>query len=258
MPSIFDKLKSVTSTSGTPATSYYRKPTQAEYWDVLMDEWKKQPLGTSIDPETGQTIVTRTMKRPGGLRRLPSGVEMWKFPKQEGVEAISRGPDLTQKWILPKAAASAEPFDVYRPPLSEAGRQQAFGMGVRGAAPAVTTPSALGFWPKSAFGVPTRPSVQGGGDIPVFGGTIDYSKGRMTTPSVATPSGMYQPDIYKKFSAISKTPPSLSALASPPRGATTGYRRTAQPATTQQPYISPWRKMPLWLPGFRKQLGGSF
>jgi len=235
MPSIFDKLKSVTSTSGTPATSYYRKPTQAEYWDVLMDEWKKQPLGTSIDPETGQTIVTRTMKRPGGLRRLPSGVEMWKFPKQEGVEAISRGPDLTQKWILPKAAASAEPFDVYRPPLSEAGRQQAFGMGV-----------------------PTRPSVQGGGDIPVFGGTIDYSKGRMTTPSVATPSGMYQPDIYKKFSAISKTPPSLSALASPPRGATTGYRRTAQPATTQQPYISPWRKMPLWLPGFRKQLGGSF
>lgn len=153
-----------------------------EYLEDLRLRFQKQPLRYKTLP-TGEIEAIRSMEAPDvtdpTVRRL-----------------MGRG-DLTGRWILPKGGFTDEynPEDAPRAvarnvPSSDVERQAAYAMGVSNISQPAAYQSPYYFAP-SAFSTPWREPSYGrlssqqdpyAQQTPVFGATIDYSKGRMYGP----------------------------------------------------------------------------
>lgn len=170
-----------------------------ERLETLRERFREHPESMSIWPflEAGRALEE---KPPEPFYQPVT------YPKAE-----EPGTELSARWILPEGALSGDRFISREAPPSDYERQMAYRMGLTSAGrPSISRLSPQTYWPESAFEIPTytTPSTTALGfprtpqQIPVFGGTTDYSTGRWQTPATG-----YQVPTYGRFDPARKVAP---------------------------------------------------
>lgn len=147
----------------------------------------------ATDPQTGQTVVTKSMPKPYGPPDLDAPyTDLFRSPNNPNWGM--NDPYLRSSWLLPEGAMTGPKFIDRSTPTSDAARQAGFLTGVENTGASVSTLNPQTHWPESTFKVPMREFGMGGPygvDEPVFNSVTDFTTGRYHVPP--TPGAVSQP-----------------------------------------------------------------
>lgn len=189
-----------------------------DYLESLYGKWEN--LGSQSPYDYLENLRNRFNSSPLNYKRLPSGeIEASRSMQapnvnDQDVQRVLGDGNLNNRWILPKSGFTDEynPNNASRSvvryvPQSDTERQGAYTTGVSntGQSEARQSPNYFG---SSAFNLPWRSPSGAANDpyaqpTPVFGATIDYSKGRAYSPSRF---GLYSNE-FQRFNPSGQTPP---------------------------------------------------
>jgi hypothetical protein len=159
-------------------------PGQEAVGDLVQSFNQWSPNDYTTDPATGKTIVTKEMPKPFGPEYLDSPYQnLFRSPNNPNWNM--NNPTLRTSYILPVGAMTDPKFVDRTAPTSDAARQGAELAGVGNVGAATSTLNPLTHWPESVFKVPLRePNLADpyASPEPVFGGTIDFSRGKYNLP----------------------------------------------------------------------------
>lgn len=151
----------------------------AEILREMQQQFEDQPLSYETDPQTGKVIASRSMPRP----EMPSEMygQPWRI-RSLFAEPGKESDPLSMKWILPPEALTGPRFINYDPPATDYQRQRAWERGMTNIGSPLAMPNPQTFWPESSFRIPLRDAPDLGVPEPIFGGTMDYTRGQIQTP----------------------------------------------------------------------------
>jgi len=206
------------------------------YWsanevvDDIIRQFNELPVQFTTDPQSGQVIATKSMPKPMGPMELdPEYWNMFRAPNNPywGMNE----PNLRASWILPQGALEGPKFITREMPESDFSRQSAYNLGISNVGENTATLDPQTFWPESAFKVPLSQTA-GGGQLPVFGTTVDYTKGAYVAPPLPTiqPFGRFEPQF--------KTPPGYGQIPQIPKFQAPQYRQSYRQPNIQNSWLS--------------------
>jgi len=204
-----------------PLGGYMPYQSSQEIVDRIIEEFNRLPVTYNTDPNTGQVVATRSMPKPYaplGNYYPPEIATMFRNYFDPYWQAGQ--PNLWTSAILPSESLTGEKMLQRQTPLSDKAAATASRYGITASAPNIALQNPLTNWSESALDVPMISPGQGRPEIPMFGGTIDYTRGTWNTP----PTLLTQP--YGTFDPRTQRPPTLPAVRQP----TMNWQ---QPAQTQ-------------------------
>lgn len=139
----------------------------------------------TTDPETGKTVVTKSMPKYQGTPGLESPYSSL-FLSPNNPSWGANEPFLRSSWVLPEGAMTGPKFLDRSAPTSDAARQMGDLTGISNVGAETSTLNPQTHWPNSTFKVPQRdPSYWGdpyGPPEPVFNSVTDFSRGQYHVP----------------------------------------------------------------------------
>ena len=158
----------------------------AEALENLMNQFNDLQQQYDTDPVTGQTIVSKTMRKLIGPHDLDDPYQNY-FMSPDNPSWNQNNQMLDMRWILPEGALTGDKFLNRTPPTSDASRMSGFNTGIENMGQEVSTLNPQTHWPDSMFRVPLR-DPSGAEDPylppePLFNSVIDFASNRYNVPT---------------------------------------------------------------------------